>query len=112
MLLINTTESCDVRSRQHYSWVAFARNSITVTCSASKPAAVSSSSSDPSQGSFLTLKVTQHSQRRRRRTGPELLEFARNLRSTLIDNFLEMQPGGSRLHFPMVGLNWRRYHVP
>ena len=55
MLLINTTESCDVRSRQHYSWVAFARNSITVTCSASKPAAVKSSSGDPSQGSLSTL---------------------------------------------------------
>ena len=53
--MLSTTENCNVPSMQHYLWVAFARNSITVTCSASKPAAVKSSSGDPSQGSLSTL---------------------------------------------------------
>ena len=34
----------------------------------------------------------------------ELLAFARGLRSMLMDNFLEIRPGGSRPHFPLVGL--------
>ena len=54
--MLSTTESCNVPSRQHYLWVAFARDSITVTRSASKPAAVNSSSAHPSQGSLSTLK--------------------------------------------------------
>ena len=53
--MLSTTESCNVPSRQHYLWVAFARNSITVTRSASKPAAVNSGPGDPSQGSLSTL---------------------------------------------------------
>ena len=48
--------------------------------------------------------IHQQFQRWHRGTGPELLAFARGLRSMLIDNFLEIQPGGSRLHFPMVEL--------
>ena len=54
--MLSTTESCNVPSRQHYLWVAFARDSITVARSAFKPAAVNSSSGHPSQGSLSTLK--------------------------------------------------------
>ena len=54
--MLSTTENGNVPSRQHYSWVAFALNSLTVTRSASKPAAVNSSSDHPSQGSLSTLK--------------------------------------------------------
>ena len=53
--MLSTMKSCNVPSREHY--VAFARNSITVTRSASKPVAVNSinSSAPPSQGSWSTL---------------------------------------------------------
>ena len=37
-------------------------------------------------------------------TDPELLAFASGLRLMLIDKFVEIQPGGSRPHFPMVRL--------
>ena len=53
--MVNTTESCNVQSRQHHVWVAFARKDITATPSASKPAAVDSSSGDSSQRSWSTL---------------------------------------------------------